>query len=49
MFATAALLALHAEQKRAPFRNGNSLQSVALRCRLLLLAHQGTTNHSIAQ
>jgi transposase len=30
-------------------RNGNTPQKVALRCRLLLLAHQGIANQSIAQ
>ncbi|MEO7649308.1 MAG: hypothetical protein ABIZ80_02490, partial [Bryobacteraceae bacterium] len=42
--ATAAALAVNADQKReleALVRNGNSSQRVALRSRLLLLAHQG--------
>jgi transposase len=40
------------DQKReleALVRNGNSSQKVALRCRLLLLAHQGVANQAIAQ
>ena len=52
MFATAAPLAVNAEEKReleSLVRNGNSPQRVALRCRLLLLAHQGIANHAIAQ
>src|SRR5690348_16789411 len=52
MFSRAAALAVHADQKKeleALVRNGNSSQKVALRCRLLLLAHQGVANHSIAQ
>ena len=52
MFRTAAALAVNADQKKeleALVRNGNSSQKVALRCRLLLLAHQGVANQSIAQ
>src|SRR5689334_12856461 len=52
MFTTAAPLPVSADQKReleALVRNGNSSQKVALRCRLLLLAHQGLANHTIAQ
>jgi transposase len=52
MFATAPPLAVNAEQRReleALVRNGRSSQKVALRCRLLLLAHQGVANHAIAQ
>ncbi len=52
MFSPASPLAVSADQKReleALVRNGNSSQKVALRCRLLLLAHQGVANHSIAQ
>src|SRR5579859_4134033 len=52
MFTTAAALAVNADQKReleALVRNGNSSQKVALRCRLVLLAHQGVANQSIAQ
>ncbi|HEX4544534.1 MAG TPA: IS630 family transposase [Candidatus Acidoferrum sp.] len=52
MFTTAAPLAVSSEQKQeleALVRNGNSSQKVALRCHLLLLAHQGVANHSIAQ
>ncbi|MEO7651178.1 MAG: hypothetical protein ABIZ80_11975, partial [Bryobacteraceae bacterium] len=52
MFTTAAALAVNADQRReleALVRNGNSSQRVALRSRLLLLAHQGVSNHSIAQ
>src|SRR5215471_6897926 len=52
MFSRAAALAVNADQKKeleALVRNGNSSQKVALRCRLLLLAHQGVANQSIAQ
>ncbi len=52
MFATAAPLAVNAEEKwelESLVRNGNTPQRVALRCRLLLLAHQGIANHAIAQ
>lgn len=52
MFTTAAPLAVSADQKQALetlVRNGNSPQRVALRCRLLLLAHQGVANQSIAR
>jgi len=52
MFPTAAPLAMNADQKQeleALVRNGNSPQKVALRSRLLLLAHQGVANQSIAQ
>lgn len=52
MFTTAVRLAVNADQRReleALVRNGNSSQKVALRCRLLLLAHQGIANPSIAQ
>ncbi len=52
MFPAAAALAVNPDQKKeleAFVRNGNSSQKLALRCRLLLLAHQGVANHSIAQ
>jgi transposase len=52
MFATAAPLAVNPGQKQeleALVRSGNSPQKVALRCRLLLLAHEGVANQSIAQ
>ena len=52
MFTRAAPLAMNADQKQeleALVRNGNSSQRVARRCRLLLLAHQGVANQSIAQ
>jgi len=52
MFSTATALVVNADQKKdleALLRNGNSSQKVALRCRLLLLAHQGIANQSIAQ
>jgi transposase len=52
MFTIAAPLAVTVDQKQeleALLRNGNSSQKVALRCRLLLLAHQGVANQSIAQ
>jgi transposase len=52
MFTVAAPLAVNPDQKReleALVRNGNSSQKVALRCRLVLLAHQGVANQSIAR
>ena len=52
MFTIAAPLAVTADQKQqleALLRNGNTSQKVALRCRLLLLAHQGVANQSIAR
>jgi transposase len=52
MFTPAPALALSDGQKsevEALVRNGNTSQKVALRCRLLLLAHQGVANHSIAE
>src|SRR5919108_290442 len=52
MFSTAAPLAVNPSQKQALealVRDGNSSQKVALRCRVLLLAHRGTANHSIAK
>jgi transposase/biotin operon repressor len=48
----APALALSAGQKAeldALIRNGNTPQKVALRCHLLLLAHQGVPNQSIAE
>lgn len=48
----APALALSNDQRselEALVRNGNTTQKVALRCRLLLLAHQGIANQSIAQ
>src|ERR1700730_18961306 len=48
----AAGLALSDDQKLeldTLVRNGNTPQKVALRCRLLLLAHEGVANQSIAQ
>jgi len=51
MFAPAPALALsdgHQSEMQALVRNGHTSQKVALRCRLLLLAHQGVANHSIA-
>lgn len=48
----AAAIALSDDQKReltTLVRNGNTPQKVALRCRLLLLAHEGIANQSIAQ
>src|SRR5437016_1724553 len=48
---SAAPLAISADQKRELdllLRNGNSSQKVALRCKVLLLAHQGVANASIA-
>ena len=51
MFSTAAPLAVTEDQKRELellVRNGSSTQKVALRCRIVLLAHQGIANASIA-
>jgi putative transposase len=48
----AAGLALSDDQKLeldTLVRNGNTPQKVALRCRLLLLAHEGVANQSIAR
>jgi transposase len=48
----AAGLALSEDQKSALdalVRNGNTPQKIALRCRLVLLAHEGIANQSIAQ
>lgn len=48
----ASALVLAGDQKselEALARNGNTPQKVALRCRLLLLAHQGIANQAIAQ
>src|SRR5260370_37396990 len=48
----AAALALSDDQKAeldTLIRNGNTPQRVAPRCRLLLLAHEGVANQSIAQ
>src|SRR5260370_17664345 len=47
-----AALALSDDQRAeldTLIRNGNTPQRVALRCRLLLLAHEGVANQSIAQ
>src|SRR3954453_4674316 len=52
MFSAAAQLAVTADQKReleVLLRNGNSPQKVALRCKVLLLAHQGVANTTIAE
>src|SRR5580692_8516007 len=52
MYAPAPALALNAGQKaeiEALVRSGNTPQKVACRARLLLLAHQGVANHSIAK
>src|SRR5215204_3125362 len=51
MFSAAAPLAISADQKRELellIRNGNSPQKVALRCKVLLLAHEGAANATIA-
>jgi transposase len=51
MFTPAAALALSENHKLALeglVRNGNTPQRTALRCRVILLAHQGTANHAIA-
>ena len=48
----AAAIALSQDQKLeldTLVRNGNTPQKVALRCRLLLLAHEGVANQSIAE
>jgi transposase len=52
MFSAAAPLVVTADQKRELellVRNGNSPQKVALRCKVLLLAHQGVANTTIAE
>lgn len=52
MFAPAPQLALSQLQKSqldALLRNGKTPQKVASRCRIVLLAHQGLSNRSIAQ
>ena len=52
MFAPASALALSDSQRLhidALLRNGNTPQKVASRCRIVLLAHQGLSNRSIAQ
>jgi transposase len=52
MFAAAPALALSEEQVselKARLRNGNTPQKIALRCRVMLLAHQGVANQSIAE
>jgi putative transposase len=52
MFASAAPLAVNDDQKRqleTLVGNDNCSQKVALRCRVVLLAHQGIANRSIAQ
>ena len=49
---SAPALALSASQKaeiEGLVRSGRTSQKVALRCRLLLLAHQGVANQSIAE
>ena len=51
MFRAATPLAVTDDQKRELerlVRNGNSSQKIALRCKVLLLAHQGVANASIA-
>src|SRR5215813_9176381 len=51
MFSAAAPLAVSSDQKRELellLRNGNSPQKIALRCKVLLLAHEGVANTSIA-
>jgi len=51
MFSVATPLSISSEQKRELdmlLRNGNSTQKVALRCKVLLLAHQGVANARIA-
>jgi len=51
MFESAAPLDVAPDQKRELerlLRNGNSPQKVALRCKVLLLAHEGVPHHAIA-
>ena len=51
MFSAAAPLRVTDDQKRELellVRNGNSSQRIALRCKILLLAHQGVANAGIA-
>jgi transposase len=52
MYTPAPALSLSDGQKselQALVRSGNTPQKLALRCRLLLLAHQGIANHAIAE
>lgn len=52
MFAPAVPLALTEAQKEeleSLVRNGATPQKVALRCRIVLLAHKGKANHAIAR
>jgi len=52
MFTPAPALAVDAKQKvelEALVRSGNTPQKIAMRCRVVLLAHQGVANHAIAQ
>lgn len=52
MFATAAAVALTETQKtqlRSISRSGVTPQRIAVRCRVILLAGEGTANHSIAR
>jgi transposase/DNA-binding CsgD family transcriptional regulator len=52
MFVAAPALALSEEQVselKARLRNGNTPQKMAVRCRAMLLAHQGVANQSIAK
>jgi transposase len=52
MFSVAAPLSISSEQKQELdmlLRNGNSTQKVALRCKVLLLAHYGVANARIAE
>ena len=51
MFESAAPLDVAPDQKRELerlLRNGNSPPKVALRCKVLLLAHEGVPHHAIA-
>ncbi len=52
MFRTATPLAVSRDQKRELellVRNGNCPQKIALRCKIVLLAHEGVANASIAE
>ena len=52
MFTAARALALSEEQiseLKARLRNGNPPQKMGLHCRVMLLAHQGMANQSIAE
>jgi transposase len=52
MFIRAAALAINEEQKHQLerlVRAGSTPQRIARRCQVILLAHQGVSNHAVAQ